>query len=472
MDDNGKRKRLLNIRVIATAAVVILFYFLIQRFTGFLGLIKSFLGIIAPLLAGFVLAFLMNPVMTFFERDIVLRILAATGKYDVEKSEGSRSRTLIRTICTLLSVLIILLFFSYFLQTILPQFFEAVQSLSRNLYAKIAGVIDWANELTGYRFNEAMQGAKSDERISSFIASVTAWLRTYFDVEQQDKLVALITRYGISAGNAVLDVIIGLFIAVYLIIDKEKYKGYIKRMIYASFNKDNANRILRIIRKSDEIFYGFIIGKIIDSLIIGIICYFSMLLLHLPYAMLCSFIIGVTNIIPVFGPYIGAIPTVILIFVTNPPQGIIFLIFVVILQQVDGNLIGPKILGDSTGISSFWVILAILLGGGLFGVVGMIIGVPTVALILYLLNELTEYRTERRQIPRNPADYIELDYMDTETGELIYHEDKERDYVTSRMHKNLDRIDSNAFLHKIGAWLAKLYMQCKRFVKWVRNRKK
>ena len=472
MDDNNNRRHLLNIPLIATAAVVILFYYLVQRFSGFLGLIRSFLGIIAPMLAGFVLAFLMNPIMTFFEERVVLRILTASGKYDLEKMEGSKSRTVIRTICTLLSVLILILFFSFFLQTILPQFFEAVQSLSRNLYAKIAGVIDWANGLTGYRFNDAMQAAKSDERISSFIANVTAWLRKYFEVEQQDQLVAMITRYGISAGNAVLDVIIGLFIAVYLIIDKEKYKGYIKRLIYASFNVDIANRILRTIRKSNEIFYGFIIGKIIDSVIIGIICYFCMLILGLPYTMLCSFIIGVTNVIPVFGPYIGAIPTVILIFVTNPPQGIIFLIFVVILQQVDGNLIGPKILGDSTGISSFWVIVAILLGGGLFGVVGMIIGVPTVALILNLINEITDYRTSRRDIPRDPAAYIELDHIDTETGQLICHEDQEEEYVSTRMHKNLGRIDTKRILQKIGALLANIYMQGKRFVSWIRGRKK
>ena len=150
------------------------------------------------------------------------------------------------------------------------------------------------------------------------------------------------------------------------------------------------------------------------------ICYLSMLILQMPYPILCSFVIGVTNIIPVFGPYIGATPTVILIFVTDPPKGIMFLIYILILQQIDGNLIGPKILGDSTGITSFWVIIAVTVGGSLFGFMGMLIGVPTLALILYIVDRLTQERVEKKNLPSSAAEYIDVDHIESASGEIVY----------------------------------------------------
>jgi predicted PurR-regulated permease PerM len=191
-----------------------------------------------------------------------------------------------------------------------------------------------------------------------------------------------------------------------MLIAKESFKGYSKRFVAAAFRPDIAEFILDVSRRGNQIFYGFIIGKIIDSIIIGIICWIGMTILGLNYSMLCSFIVGVTNVIPVFGPYIGALPTVILLFVTDPPQGIIFLIYILVLQQVDGNLIGPKILGDSTGISPFWVIFAIVVGGGLFGFLGMLLGVPTIALLLYILDQLTIRRCKEKNLPEKPADYV------------------------------------------------------------------
>ena len=148
-----------------------------------------------------------------------------------------------------------------------------------------------------------------------------------------------------------------------------------------------------------------------------------MLIMQMPYPILCSFVVGVTNVIPVFGPYIGATPTVILIFVTDPPKGIIFLIYVLILQQVDGNLIGPKILGDSTGITSFWVIVAVVVGGSLFGYIGMLIGVPTLALILYIVDRIAQYRVNRKHLPPDAVEYFEVGHIEKESGTVIYLED-------------------------------------------------
>ena len=234
-------------------------------------------------------------------------------------------------------------------------------------------------------------------------------MREYLHLENPDDIAATLAGYGIRVGRLIVNLLIGMFIAIYLLISKESYKGHLKRLIYGTLNIEHANMVMDVVRKADTIFYGFIIGKIIDSIIIGIICYISMLIMRLPYAILCSFIVGVTNIIPVFGPYIGGFPTVVLLFVNHPSHGIIFLIYILILQQIDGNLIGPKILGDSTGISSFWVIVAIVVGGGLFGFLGMLLGVPTLALLLYIIDLVMEYRTKKNNLPTKPEDYEHLD---------------------------------------------------------------
>jgi predicted PurR-regulated permease PerM len=178
---------------------------------------------------------------------------------------------------------------------------------------------------------------------------------------------------------------------------------------------------MEIYRKAADIFYGFLIGKLIDSAIIGLICYVVMMILRMPYPLLVSVIIGVTNIIPVFGPYIGAVPTVIIIFLTEPMQGIYFLIFVIILQQVDGNIIGPKILGDSTGLSSFWVVVAIVVGGGLFGFPGMLLGVPTMALLYYLIGRFSKYLLRKRNLPVETEDYVNLERVDLQNNTMIEH---------------------------------------------------
>ena len=163
-----------------------------------------------------------------------------------------------------------------------------------------------------------------------------------------------------------------------------------KKTVYAVLSLHNSNVLLHLTRKSNEIFGGFIIGKIIDSAIIGVLCFIGLSVLNMPYAMLVSVVVGVTNVIPFFGPYIGAIPSAVLILLTDPRMGIYFIIFIIALQQFDGNVLGPKILGDTTGLSAFWVVFSILIAGGLFGVPGMILGVPSFAVIYYITGMLVD----------------------------------------------------------------------------------
>ena len=403
MQDDKKQSSHIIHKYVPAALLVILFYFLIDRFTGFLSIVSAFMDILQPVFLGLAIAFLANPIMMFFER-LLSRFLIRENKKP-NRWKLKRKKDFIRGICAILAVTLLVAIVAAFAVQILPQFIETVQYLINHLYEKIVGVIDWADELTGYAFADVMEAARTDGRIYVWIDTAEKWIRDYLNLTE-DNLASTLTEYSLHFGRIIVNVLIGIFIAIYMLISKETFKGHSKRFVAASFRPDIAEFILDVSLRGNQIFYGFIIGKIIDSIIIGIICWIGMTILGLNYSMLCSFIVGVTNVIPVFGPYIGALPTVILLFVTDPPQGIIFLIYILVLQQVDGNLIGPKILGDSTGISPFWVIFAIVVGGGLFGFLGMLLGVPTIALLLYILDQITIRRCKEKNLPEKPADYV------------------------------------------------------------------
>ena len=405
--------------VVLAVMGLIVFAFLIARFDVLMSIGSMIFGILTPIIIGLAMAFLMNPIMMFFERQMLKRLKS---KMDLGKEKGLRR--LIRTVSVLLALMILVAAAAGFILAVVPQFIETVQYLLDHLYEKIVGVIDWADELTGYRFADTMEAARTDGRINDWIDIANEWVRQYLHLGESDDIVATLTGFGIRVGRLVVNLLIGIFIAIYVLISKESYKGHMKRFVYGTFKTSHANIIMDILRKADSIFYGFIIGKIIDSIIIGIICFASMKVMHLPYALLCSFIVGVTNIIPVFGPYIGGFPTVVLLFVNHPAHGIIFLIYILVLQQIDGNLIGPKILGDSTGISSFWVIVAIVVGGGLFGFFGMLLGVPTLALILYIIDRIMTYRTANAGLPQNPEDYINIDHITPDDHKIVKVNDK------------------------------------------------
>ena len=229
-----------------------------------------------------------------------------------------------------------------------------------------------------------------------------------------DVLVTKVTGGVMTVLYGLVDVLVGAMISIYLLFSKEKYMAQAKKIIYAFMKSKHANTTIHICRKANEIFTGFIIGKIIDSAIIGVLCFIGLSILKMPYVLLISVIVGVTNVIPVFGPYIGAIPGIILITLVNPLQGLYFAIFILALQQLDGNVIGPAILGDSTGLSPFWVIFSIIVGGGMFGVIGIFIGVPTFALIYYMFNMLLRQKLEHKKLPVDTMYYSEVSYVDDE----------------------------------------------------------
>ena len=207
-----------------------------------------------------------------------------------------------------------------------------------------------------------------------------------------------------------------MIVSIYLLYNKEIYAAQAKKATYALFSPSRATTYVHIGRKANDVFSGFILGKVVDSIIIGVLCFIGLSLISIwypiPFIPMISVIIGVTNIIPFFGPYLGAIPCTLLIALSSPPKALVFVIFILILQQVDGNIIGPKILGNTTGLSSFWVIFAILLFGGLFGPIGMILGVPTFAVFYYLVDMTINQKLEAKHLPTSSVYYDPDSYVD------------------------------------------------------------
>ena len=223
----------------------------------------------------------------------------------------------------------------------------------------------------------------------------------------------------LNALGVVVNIIIGLMVMMYLLNMKTTLASQAKKIVYAIAGVKIGNEIVTEARYIKNMFEKFIVGKIIDSIIIGIINYVFMAIIHMPYALLISVVVGVTNVIPFFGPFIGAIPSIILLLLISPVTALQFAVWILILQQVDGNIIGPKILGQTTGLPSFWVLFSILLFGGLFGIVGMIIAVPTWAIIYRTISRLSEHFLKKKGLEPDSKHYMDLDHIDEETKKYI-----------------------------------------------------
>jgi len=255
---------------------------------------------------------------------------------------------------------------------IIPQLIDNVQRMVYTLPSQLTDVVEQVNNMSWQGpWGETLQAAL-DEALDTF----RTWLRTSLLPKTNDWMTN-ITSGVINVVTELFYFIIGLIVSVYVLYSKERFVAGAKKATYAVMSPESANTFIRIMRKANDIYSGFIAGKIVDSAIIGVLCFLGLSLINIwveiPYLLLVSVVVGVTNVIPFFGPYLGAVPCFILIVIESPLAGLIFLIFILVLQQLDGNVIGPKILGDSTGLSAFWVIFAILLGGGLFGVIGMVL---------------------------------------------------------------------------------------------------
>lgn len=385
--------------------------FVIFNFGLVLGGFKQLLRILSPIIDGFALAYILTPLLNFIEREWIGRL------YDLGHKELSAKRKKRRRYWSILVTYLIFFGVLYiFFRTVIPQIVNSIKSIVYQFPRYINNLEVFVTDLFD-------NNPEIEETINSFITEYSIELNNMIQtsvIPQAEDLIKVFSLSVINVFKALINLIIGFIISVYLMSTKELLAGQAKKIIYALYETKEANNIISGIRYTHSVFVGFLGGKLIDSVIIGIVCFIVTRFVDIPYAVLVSVIIGVTNIIPFFGPYIGAIPSILLVLMINPIKALYLFFIILIIQQVDGNIIGPKILGDSTGLSSFWVIFSITLFGGLFGIPGMLLGVPTFAVIYALIKYKVNRKLKQKSMPQDTSPYIDVGSVEKDGSFIDY----------------------------------------------------
>ena len=362
--------------------------------------LSKIIGILKPVIYGIIMAYLMAPIYN--------RVYKAVVDTAAEKGKRRHSPTGLAKFCaTLVSVVVLCAVALGIVSMMLPELYKSVMNVINSLPANIEQFTVWLNGmLTGESIYQ--------NEILALYNSLVRFGEDFVNNRLTPNLTQIIGQTYTGVMSVMMwfyDIIIGLIVMIYLLNIKEVLLPQSKKLVFTILPKRWAELVIEELQYINTVFGGFIIGKIVDSLIIGAMCFVILNILNavgilrMPYILLVSVIIGVTNVIPFFGPFIGAIPATILIALYSPIEGLKFLLFVFLLQQFDGNFLGPKILGDRTGISSFWVLFSILLFGGLFGFVGMIIAVPTWAVFMNLLARVSAGVLRKKGLPEETEAY-------------------------------------------------------------------
>ena len=390
-----KNKKYAQIFAYAVLTVIcgVTFYLIVSDFSRVGGWLDKLFTVLSPLIYGCVIAYIMLPFMRLCEKKILWF------------KEGSKAdKKLKRPLAVLMTMLLFVLIVSVFVVLVIPQVGSSFVELESQINGYVAAAQNLADKIIRefplfngqYKnLSEFLDVNEISTDIKSFISGFYGYLETG-------------AKYIISyAGSFVIEVknaLIGFIVAIYLLASKEILTAKTKKLLSAVMNRRHYVNLINLVRFTDKTFGGFVVGKIIDSIIIGLLTFIVMSIIGMPFTPLISVIVGITNIIPFFGPFIGAIPSAFIIFIAEPKMTIWFVLMILVIQQIDGNIIGPKILGSSTGLTSLAVLIAIMIGGGFFGVAGMILGVPAAAVICALVKQKTDERLKRKDAP------VSLDY--------------------------------------------------------------
>lgn len=397
-------------------ACAIVFYMALNYISVLGSALSTLMSILSPFLWGLVISYLLLPCMTAMENK-VFRPLCAKLYKNSKKSGGER---LARGIAVFVAEIILLVILAALVYLIIPQLYQSLDTIVRNSSTYINNASLWIEHVL-QNYPEIEQYAM--ELIGKVNTGLMEWIQTTA-LPELGSLVANVTTGVYYVVMAIYNLIIGIIVSVYILANHETFSANAKRWLYSLFSVETAQKIRCGLAFTDRTFAGFINGKILDSAIIGLICYIGCALLNMPYTLLVSVIVGVTNVIPFFGPFIGAIPSALIILLVDPFKCLVFVIFIIILQQLDGNVIGPKILGSSTGINGFWVMFSIILGAGLFGFWGMLLGVPVFVVIYTAINNRIDKKLKKSDLPWETADYIGVDYIDPVTYERVMKQDE------------------------------------------------
>ena len=364
----------------------IIFYLIASEVSTFQIKVNEAVSTFMPFIIGFVMAYLFNFILKFYEENMVKLKMMSNLKGRYKRSVG--------IIFTYTTVLIVLYLFVNF---VFPQLISSVVGLVNDIPSYVNNVTNLFTEISGnLDINEEYYNIlveKWNEFINFIIAFAT-------------DLIPILGNLVKNILSSIWNIILGIIISTYLLIDKEKFFGLGRKTVIALFSEKTASKIIELTHRSNDIFGKFIGGKILDSFIIGVLTFVVISIFKMPYTILVSFIIGITNIVPFFGPFIGAVPSAIIILFVSPIKALWFLFIIFIIQQIDGNIIGPKILGDSLGISAFWILFSLLVTGKIFGFIGLIVGVPLFAIIYSIIKDFIEARLKKKELPYETKEYM------------------------------------------------------------------
>lgn len=393
MNINWNRKYL-TIAVYATGAVIVsaIAIMVIFNFDSVMSKLSVLGAIVNPIIIGIFCAYLLNPLMTKIENGLFRKLSSSKNKKDRSKARGFSLTITMLAVILVLSLVIIM---------VIPQLVGNLTSIFGKMDTYIATIKNWLNEIFEDNQDLIKFFGNPLDKFNTFIGNI--W-------DQYSTELMGIAGNVAATVWAVLDtmknVIIGLTISIYLLARKEMFIGQTKKLIFAFLKVEKAQRFLGVCREASKKFLGSIIGKIIEAFVVALLCFIGTTIMGLPYALLISAIMFVFNLIPYVGPFIGAIPCALLLLMSDDPmQALWFVIFITILQAVDGNILAPWILGDSTGLPAVWILISILIGGGLFGMIGMFLGVPVCAVVYMLFKDFVENRLKKRRLPRSTAEY-------------------------------------------------------------------
>lgn len=366
--------------------------------------------IVSPFIYGLVIAYLLCPIY-----NAIVRRMYGLTKDNWRSRKGALRYA--RIMATIVSLLVLFGVVGGLFALILPETIRSITGLVQTMPTRVNALIDWIMSMSVNENNPEMATA-IEAVINHATDSFVDWAENTLLPSLGDYMSKTFLGVWVTL-KTVMNLLIGVIVCVYFLNSKEKFKAQAKKTIMALFRKEKADDLFELANYTNMQFGGFINGKIIDSAIIGVLCFVLMTIIGLPYTVLVSTIVGITNIIPFFGPFIGAIPGTLIILLESPIQALYFVLLIFALQQFDGNILGPKILGETSGLASFWVMFAILVGGGLFGFPGMILGVPTFAVIYHYSSKFLSRKLKRKNMPEVTEEYMEFNKYDINRKDVL-----------------------------------------------------
>ena len=387
LSDNAKKAIVITL---VCCAVIFVLLFAIVNMNSIWGVLASILAVFSPILIGFAIAYILNPLLRLFEFHIYKRV---------------KKKSVLRGLSIVSTYLIALLCVIAFFWLIIPSLVSAVKDLITNYDTYIAKTSDILNEVITWFMNK--------ESVSEYVndAAIKNMIARFFSLSGSalDSIMKYVVEYGSGLFVGIKNTFLGIFISIYVLLSKEKLQAQFRKFGTAVFSDNRYRKMRKYISLTHRNFSGYFVGKFIGAIIVFCLMFALMLIFRMPYPLLISTIFAVTDFIPIFGPLLGAIPSFFIIFIIDPTKALIFLVIVLVVQQLEGNVITPKILGEATGISSLSVIIAIIIMGHYFGIIGMIIGVPLFAVGITIVKEIIDTKLRKKEKSTDTADYYLAD---------------------------------------------------------------